>query len=97
MKHEYPPNRTLDSVSVARVCALRAYGWTQRQREFLVTVMVHSGCFLERQYCAFTGSMGGRRRRSNGADRLWETGRANPDGSDRSAEAASPITAQKCG
>jgi len=63
VKHEYPPNRTLDSVSVARVCALRAYGWTQRQREFLVTVMVHSGCFLERQYCAFTGTARGQNSR----------------------------------
>jgi hypothetical protein len=49
--HEYPPNRTLDSVSISRVSALRDYCLTQRQREFLVTVMVYSGCFLERQYC----------------------------------------------
>ena len=54
MTHEYPPNRPLDSVSISRVSALRDYGLTQRQREFLVTVMVHSGCFLERQYCEFT-------------------------------------------
>jgi hypothetical protein len=26
----------------------------ERQREFLVTVMVHAGCFLERRYGAFT-------------------------------------------
>src|SRR5262249_24745736 len=38
--HEYPPNRALDSVSISRVSALRDYGFTQRQREFLVTVMV---------------------------------------------------------
>ena len=50
MTHEYPPNRTFDSVSISRVSALRDFGLTQRQREFLVTVMVHSGCFLERQY-----------------------------------------------
>ena len=50
MTHEYPPNRTFDSVSISRVAALRDYGLTLRQREFLVTVMVHSGCFLERQY-----------------------------------------------
>ena len=53
MTHEYPPNRAFDSVSISRVAAFRDYGLTQRQREFLVTVMVHSGCFLERQYCEF--------------------------------------------
>ena len=51
MTHEYPPNRAFDSLSISRVSALRDYGLTQRQRQFLVTVMVHSGCFLERQYC----------------------------------------------
>ena len=38
-------------------------GFTQRQREFLTTVMVHSGCFLERQYCAFTGTARGQNSR----------------------------------
>jgi hypothetical protein len=38
-------------------------GFTQRQREFLVTVMVHSGCFLERQYCTFTGTARGQNSR----------------------------------
>ena len=50
MTREYPPNRAFDSVSISRVSALRDYGLTLRQREFLVTVMVHSGCFLERRY-----------------------------------------------
>ena len=59
--HEYPPNRTFDSVSVSRVTGLRGFGFTQRQREFLVTVMVHTGCFLERQYCAFAGSTHGQK------------------------------------
>jgi hypothetical protein len=61
--HEYPPNRALDSVSISRVSTLRDYGLTQRQREFLVTVMVHSGCFLERQYCEFTGTVRGQNSR----------------------------------
>jgi hypothetical protein len=61
--HEYPPNRALDSVSISRVSALRDYGLTQRQREFLVTVMVHSGCFLERQYCEFTSTVRGQNSR----------------------------------
>ena len=55
MTHEYPPNRAFDSVSIRRVSALRDCDLTPRQRSFLVTVMVHSGCFLERQYCEFTG------------------------------------------
>jgi hypothetical protein len=57
--HEYPRNPTFDSVSERRVNALAGFGFTQRQREFLVTVMVHAGCFLERQYCAFTGTVRG--------------------------------------
>src|SRR5262245_8670923 len=61
--HEYPPNRTFESVSISRVSSLRDYGLTQRQREFLVTVMVHSGCFLERQYCEFTGTVRGQNSR----------------------------------
>jgi hypothetical protein len=61
--HEYPPNRAFDSVSISRVSALRDYGLTQRQREFLVTVMVHSGCFLERQYCEFTATVRGQNSR----------------------------------
>ena len=63
MTHEYPPNRTFDSVSVSRVAALAQYGLTLRQRQFLVTVMVHSGCFLERQYCEFTGTARGQNSR----------------------------------
>ena len=63
MTHEYPRNQTFDSVSVSRVSALGDFGFTPRQREFLVTVMVHSGCFLERQYCAFTGTVRGQNSR----------------------------------
>jgi len=32
-----------------------AFGFTERQARFLVTVMIHSGVFVERQYCAFAG------------------------------------------
>ena len=47
--HEYPRNPTFDSVSQSRVNALAGFAFTPRQQEFLVTVMVHAGCFLERQ------------------------------------------------
>ena len=63
MTHEYPANEVFDSVTEARVNALSGFGFTERQREFLVTVMVHSGCFLERQYCAFTGTARGQNSR----------------------------------
>lgn len=63
MRHQYPPRDTYDSVTEARVNALAGVGFTPRQREFLVTVMVHAGCFLERQYCAFTGTVRGQNSR----------------------------------
>ena len=63
MTHEYSPNRAFDSVSISRVSALRDYGLTLRQREFMVIVMVHSGCFLERQSCEFTGTVRGQNSR----------------------------------
>jgi hypothetical protein len=49
------PAEYLDSVRPARVAAVAGFGFTERQARFLVTVMVHSGVFLERQYCAFAG------------------------------------------
>jgi hypothetical protein len=55
----YPPSDTWDSVTSARVQAVAAFGFTERQSRFLVTVMVHAGCFLERQYCTFTGTVRG--------------------------------------
>jgi hypothetical protein len=60
---EYPRHDSDDSVTKARVEALASFGFTLRQREFLVAVMVHSGCFLERQYCAFTGTVRGQNSR----------------------------------
>jgi hypothetical protein len=63
VSHEYPRDDSDDSVTKARVDALASFGFTLRQREFLVTVMVHSGCFLERQYCAFTGTVRGQNSR----------------------------------
>jgi hypothetical protein len=61
--HDYPPRDFDDSVTRARVNALRHLGFTERQREFLLTVMVHSGSLLERQYCAFTGTVRGQNSR----------------------------------
>jgi hypothetical protein len=44
-----------DSARPARVEAVSGFGFTERQARFLVNVMVHSGVFLERQYCASAG------------------------------------------
>ena len=38
-----------------RAANLQPLGFTERQARFLVTVMLHSGVFIERQYCRFAG------------------------------------------
>ena len=38
-----------------RLRAVSAFGFTERQAGFLVTVMQHSGVCLGRHYCAFSG------------------------------------------
>ncbi len=38
-----------------RAAALTTKGFTDRQARFLVTVMLHSGVCMDRQYCAFAG------------------------------------------
>lgn len=43
----------------ARVDAVVQYGFTDRQARFLVTVMLHSGVCLGRQYCTFAGIVRG--------------------------------------
>ena len=61
--HEYPAHDPYNSVTEGFVNAFGSFGLTQRQREFLVTVMIHSGCFLERQYRGFTGTVRGQNSR----------------------------------
>jgi hypothetical protein len=46
-----------------RIRAVAALGFTDRQAAFLVTVMLHSGVCLARQYCAFTGLVHGQKTR----------------------------------
>ena len=48
---ERPAPPTFDD----RVEAIKAFGFTERQARFVVTVMLHSGVCLGRQYCAFAG------------------------------------------
>src|ERR671912_180332 len=46
-----------------RVKAVAEFGFTKRQARFLVTVMLHSGVCLLRQYTAFTGIVHGQKTR----------------------------------
>ena len=48
-----------------RVAAVGAFGFTERQARFLVTVMLHAGVCLGRQYCAFAPIQYGRRETSS--------------------------------
>ena len=49
------------SARPARVAALQAFGFTERQARFLTHVLVFSGVFLERQYCQFAGIVHGQK------------------------------------
>ena len=42
-------------VVAERAARLQPLGFTERQSRFLTTVMAHSGIFLERQFCRFSG------------------------------------------
>jgi hypothetical protein len=53
----YPISDTWGSVTKARVQAFACLRLHERQARFLVTVMAHAGCFLERQYCTCAGTV----------------------------------------
>jgi hypothetical protein len=50
-----PPGWSIDSANAERLQAVAAFGFTDRQARFLLEVLLHSGVFLERQYCQFAG------------------------------------------
>src|SRR4029453_3616240 len=50
-----PENWDIDRLTAERTEAVTAFGFTERQARFLVEVLIHSGVFVERQYCAFAG------------------------------------------
>jgi len=50
-----PQRWDINQVNEERMQAVSAYGFTERQARFLVAVMMHSGVFVERQYCTFAG------------------------------------------
>ena len=45
----------INQIQSDRAKAVTMLGFTERQARFLVTVMLHSGVFVQRQYCAFAG------------------------------------------
>ena len=45
----------INRLTEERTAAVGAFGFTPRQARFLVEVLIHSGIFVERQYCRFAG------------------------------------------
>jgi len=56
-----PENWNIERLNAERTEAVAAFGFTERQARFLVEVMVHSGVFVERQYCTFAGIVHGQK------------------------------------
>jgi hypothetical protein len=73
-----PPDRwDIDRLTEERTEAVSAFGFTPRQARFLVDVLMHSGVFVERQYCAFAGITHGQKT-TDFLRRLVERGYARP-------------------
>jgi hypothetical protein len=54
-----PDRWTIELANADRMNAIAAFGFTERQARFLLNVLLHSGVFLERQYCSFAGIVHG--------------------------------------
>ena len=72
-----PTNWNIDQLTAERTQAVSAFGFTARQARFLVEVLIHSGVFVERQYCAFAGITHGQKTHDF-LRRLVERGYARP-------------------
>jgi hypothetical protein len=73
-----PPDRwDIDRLTEERAEAIGAFGFTVRQARFLVVVLIHSGVFVERQYCRFAGITHGQKT-TDFLRRLVERGYARP-------------------
>lgn len=59
--------------SAARVDAVAAQGFTERQAAFLVAVLLHGGVCVGRQYCTFAGIARGEKLHSSSAG-SWPRG-----------------------
>ena len=56
-----PDRWTIELANAERMDAIAAFGFTERQARFLLHVLLHSGVFLERQYCGFVGIVHGQK------------------------------------
>jgi hypothetical protein len=57
-----PPDRwTIEVANADRMNAIASFGFAERQARFLVNVLLQSGVFVERQYCAFAGIVHGQK------------------------------------
>lgn len=56
-----PQGWSLDAANADRLQAIASFGFTDRQARFLLEVLLHSGVFLERQYCRFAGIVHGQK------------------------------------
>jgi len=56
-----PDRWTIDLANTERMEAIAAFGFTERQARFLLNVLLHSGVFIERQYCSFAGIVHGQK------------------------------------
>jgi len=72
-----PTNWDIERLTEERIEAVGAFGFTDRQARFLVEVLIHSGVFVERQYCAFAGITHGQKT-TDFLRRLVERGYARP-------------------
>jgi hypothetical protein len=52
-----------DSIRPERLKAVMEFGFSEPQGRFLLHVLIYSGVFIERQYCAFTGIKHGQKTR----------------------------------
>jgi hypothetical protein len=78
-----PDHWNIDRLTEERTAAVGGFGFTPRQARFLVEVLIHSGVFVERQYCRFAGITHGQKT-TDFLRRLVERGHA-PDRDRRAA------------
>jgi hypothetical protein len=72
-----PDHWSIERLTDERTAAVGALGFTPRQAAFLVEVLIHSGVFVERQYCHFAAITHGQKT-TDFLRRLVERGYARP-------------------
>lgn len=72
-----PDHWNIEQLTEERTAAIGAFGFSPRQARFLVDVLIHSGVFVERQYCHFAGITHGQKT-TDFLHRLVERGYARP-------------------